>query len=123
MAVLFGLCSLNLAAQEKKSFSLEDLNFGGTNYRNMIPKTRNYYWRGNELMRLDGEKCYRVDKETGTEKLWSYKASGMTIVSDVVLDTAMVEQINWRKSLEKRLFVKDNNLHIIENQVDTIVPS
>ena len=40
VAVLFGLCSLSSIAQEKKSFTLEDLNFGGTNYRNMIPKTQ-----------------------------------------------------------------------------------
>ena len=69
VAVLFGLCSLSSIAQEKKSFTLEDLNFGGTNYRNMIPKTQYYKWWGDELVRIDGKEYYLVDKKSGKETL------------------------------------------------------
>ena len=41
------------ANAQLKQFTLEDLNFGGTNYKNMIPKSRTYIWWGNELVRAD----------------------------------------------------------------------
>ena len=62
----------NVMAQENtemKEFTLEDLNFGGTNYRNMIPGNRWLTWWGDQLVRLDVEECYLVDKKTGKEKV------------------------------------------------------
>ena len=62
----------NVMAQENtemKEFTLEDLNFGGTNYRNMIPGNRWLTWWGDQLVRLDVEECYLVDKMTGKEKV------------------------------------------------------
>ena len=56
-----------MAAQ--KLFSLEDLNFGGTNYRNLQPENKWYTWWGDELIRTDVEECYLVNKKTGKEKL------------------------------------------------------
>ena len=50
-----------------KDFTLEDLNFGGTNYHNMIPGNRWLTWWGDQLVRLDVEECYLVDKKTGKE--------------------------------------------------------
>ena len=61
--------SINMSAQEEKLFTLEDLNFGGNNYRNMQPKNRWYAWWGDELIRTDVEECYLVNKKTGKEKL------------------------------------------------------
>ena len=50
-----------------RQFTLEDLNFGGTNYHNMVPENRWTTWWGDNLVRLDAEKCYLVDKNTGKE--------------------------------------------------------
>lgn len=50
-------------AQELKTLTLEDLNFGGNNYHNMVPKHRYTTWWGNELIRTDVEDCYIVDKK------------------------------------------------------------
>ena len=50
-----------------KQFTLEDLNFGGTNYRNMVPKNRYTAWWGDELVRIDADACYLVNKQTGKE--------------------------------------------------------
>ena len=58
---------MEMAAQ--KLFSLEDLNFGGTNYRNLQPENKWYTWWGDELIRTDVEECYLVNKKTGKEKL------------------------------------------------------
>ena len=39
------------AQKGEKTFTLEDLNFGGNNYRNMVAKNRWCTWWGNELVR------------------------------------------------------------------------
>ncbi|MBO4315072.1 MAG: S9 family peptidase, partial [Prevotella sp.] len=54
---------------QDKQFTLEDLNFGGNNYRNMTPKNKFYTWWGDELIRQDSEECFIVDKKTGKEKV------------------------------------------------------
>ena len=62
-----------VAAQKgDKAFTLEDLNFGGNNYRNMVAKNRWCTWWGDELVRQDIDACYLVNKATGKEtKLFS----------------------------------------------------
>ena len=51
------LGTMTMTAQDKL-FTLEDLNFGGTNYRNMVPKNLWLTWWGDELMELDAERAY-----------------------------------------------------------------
>lgn len=66
--VLLGLfTSLNMNAQESKSFTLEDLNFGGKNYRNFVPQNRNCVWWGDQLVRVESDACYLVNKQNGKE--------------------------------------------------------
>ena len=60
------LITMNAAAQVKQ-FSLEDLNFGGTNYHNMIPEYRNITWWGDELVLRNAEECKLVNKANGKE--------------------------------------------------------
>ena len=55
------------AQKGEKTFTLEDLNFGGNNYRNMVAKNRWCTWWGNELIRQDVDACYLVNKTTGKE--------------------------------------------------------
>lgn len=47
--------------------TLEDLNYGGTNYWNMQPRNRYYTWWGDQLVRTDVEECFLVDPQTGRE--------------------------------------------------------
>ena len=65
--ILTMVAALTVHAQELKPLTLEDLNFGGTNYHNMIPKTRYTTWWGDELVHLDTEECFLVNKLTGKE--------------------------------------------------------
>lgn len=60
------LITMNAAAQLKQ-FSLEDLNFGGTNYHNMIPEYRNITWWGDELVLRNAGECKLVNKANGKE--------------------------------------------------------
>ena len=62
------LSTMNGMAQGKQ-FSLEDLNFGGNNYHNMIPEYRNLTWWGDQLVRRNPEDCKLVDKTSGRETL------------------------------------------------------
>jgi len=52
----------------QKQFTLEDLNFGGTNYHNMVAKNRYTTWWGSQLVRLDVDQCSLVNKKTGKEE-------------------------------------------------------
>jgi len=51
----------------QRQFTLEDLNFGGTNYRNMRPEARYLTWWGGKLVRQDLNSCSLVDCKTGKE--------------------------------------------------------
>jgi dipeptidyl-peptidase-4 len=78
LTALLGLfCQVNMQeanAQQLKTLTLEDLNFGGTNYHNMIAKNRWTTWWGDKLVRQDAEECYLVDLKTGKEtKLFNIK--------------------------------------------------
>ena len=68
LAVSCWLLPLEMKAQNKL-FTLEDLNFGGTNYHNMQPENLFLTWWGDQLVRTDVEACYTIDAKTGKEKL------------------------------------------------------
>ena len=66
MAVLLILIAfpLSMTAQNKQ-FTLEDLNFGGYNYRKMQPENLWLTWWGDHLVNTDVEACSLIDTRTG----------------------------------------------------------
>ena len=60
--------SLPMLAQDKL-FTLEDLNFGGNNYRNLQPKNMWLTWWGDQLVQTDVEECQIIDVKTGKKTL------------------------------------------------------
>ncbi|MGM9702245.1 MAG: DPP IV N-terminal domain-containing protein [Prevotella sp.] len=52
-------------AQQLKQFTLEDLNFGGNNYRNMTPKNMFLSWWGDKPIVHDVECLETLDMKTG----------------------------------------------------------
>ena len=64
MAVLLALPMMG-----QKQFTLEDLNFGGKNYRNMIPQNRSLTWWGDQLVRLSNDTCWTINPVNGKEKV------------------------------------------------------
>ena len=50
-----------MSAQQKQLFTLEDLNFGGTNYHNLRPKNLFLAWWGDQLMYQDAEEGGTID--------------------------------------------------------------
>ena len=53
----------------QKLFTLEDLNFGGTNYHNLRPQNMFLTWWGDQLVQTDVEECYTIDSKTGKKTL------------------------------------------------------
>lgn len=67
LAGLMGLTTpTTIMAQ--KTFTLEDLNFGGKNYHNMRPESRYTAWWGDQLIRTESEYCAKVDPKNGKEE-------------------------------------------------------
>ena len=58
------ILSLPMTAQDKL-FTLEDLNYGGTNYHNMQPQNLWLTWWGDQLVQTDVEECYTINTKTG----------------------------------------------------------
>jgi len=67
---LFTLYTYPLMAQQKL-FTLEDLNFGGTNYRNMQPKNLWLTWWGDQLMYQDAEEGGTIDRKGNRKTLFT----------------------------------------------------
>jgi len=66
---LFALAFLTSPMQaQDKLFTLEDLNFGGTNYRNMQPKNMFLTWWGDQLMYQDAEEGGTIDAKGNKTK-------------------------------------------------------
>ena len=67
LLLLMALAAMPMVGQ--KQFTLEDLNFGGTNYRKMLPKSRLLTWWGDQLLRMGGDTCWTVNPTNGKEKV------------------------------------------------------
>ncbi len=68
ITILLEMFVMNLKAQTRE-FSLEDLNSGGVNYYRMTPEDRFLSWWKDELIRIDVDECFQVDKTTNKETL------------------------------------------------------
>ena len=65
--LLFTAMTAPMSAQ--KLFTLEDLNFGGTNFHNLRPENIFLTWLGDQLIQTDVEECYTIDTKTGKKTL------------------------------------------------------
>ncbi len=66
LAVMMMCC---MSALAQKQFTLEDLNFGGKNYANMVPQNRTLRWWGERLVRVSADSCWSVNLKNGKETL------------------------------------------------------
>ena len=72
LIALFAIhCSLftPTSAQDKKLFTLEDLNFGGTNYANLRPQDMWLTWWGEKLIETGVDECKVIDTKTGKKQV------------------------------------------------------
>lgn len=69
LIALFTLVALSMSAQ--KLFTLEDLNFGGTNYHNLRPKNMFLTWWGDQLMYQDVEEGGTINEKGNKTTLFT----------------------------------------------------
>ena len=99
-----------MTATAQKLFTLEELNYGGKNYRQTLPENRNLLWWENTLVRADKESTYIVDLKTGKEQ-------AMTAAQKEAFD-------GWRKKQTTKAEVRNHNIFVItadgsEKQITT----
>ncbi len=64
LAVLLAVVSPMIPVMAQEEFTLDDLNYGGRNFRQYLPEQRYLTWWGSQLIHLTLEACYTVDKTT-----------------------------------------------------------
>ena len=63
--LLCALLPMTMMAQDKKSFTLDDLMWGGNNYYNIMPRSTYTAWWGDCLLQTDVEEIYQLFDEKG----------------------------------------------------------
>ena len=102
--ILASLLILATQAMAQKLFTLEELNFGGKNYRVSVPQRWNYSWQAGKLILKDGDKTVQVDPATG--KTMDYQEPEK---SDRPNPRGLLE---WCKASNAAAFLRDNNLWV-----------
>ena len=105
LLLLTTMLTTPLNAQPLKQFTLEDLNFGGANYKQMTPESRDYRWWDDELLRKEGEALFLVSKKTGREQPLTGKRK------------QQYEQ--WRQGQQPAVETRDHNLYVGGRQLTT----
>jgi len=129
------------ATAQQKHFTLEDLNFGGTNYRQLLPKNLWLTWWGDQLMEQDAEQARRQGERTPLftlndlgqgwhslmEVSYPYPSKPLALLDNgrerVLYDfkkkcvawrqTSLDEQhAQWNAVSRAVAYVKDNQLHV-----------
>ena len=96
------IASSNISAQ--KLFTLEDLNFGGKNYKEMTPKRLHTTWYGDQLTTYDAEHFYSIDKTSGERSVIDDPRTKRTTLEDGT------QQLEWNEQSRTWAYLKDNNL-------------
>ena len=102
--ILASLLILATQAMAQKLFTLEELNFGGKNYRVSVPQRWNYSWQEGKLILKDGDMTVQVDPATG--KTTDYQEPEKPNRPN---PRGLLE---WCKASNAAAFLRDNNLWV-----------
>lgn len=70
---LFCMIAVSVSAQEKKTFTLEDVIPGGNNYFNLVPKNMpGLQWWGDVCVRTDIEEIKKSTSKAEKKVHWSH---------------------------------------------------
>ncbi len=110
IGILLTILTLGIAMNtyaQTREFTLEDLNFGGTNYHRMTPENRFLSWWGDELVRVDVEECFLVDKITGEE-------TKMFSLDELNLIAGLEDSVKIRSLLDASFPYEDSPVVMVE---------
>ena len=102
--ILASLLMLATQAMAQKLFTLEELNFGGKNYKVSVPQRWDYKWQDGKLIFKDGDKSVQVDPATG--KTTDYQEPEKQQRPD---PRGILE---WCKASNAAAFLRDDNLWV-----------
>ena len=103
---IFGIALIMaLTASAQKEFTLEDLNFGGKNYKAMSPENRDYSWWGNQLVRKEDDKLFIVSTKDNAEKPFT--------------EQQQKQYDEWKEQKKELATTEDHNILVDGKQITT----
>ena len=102
--ILASLLMLATQAMAQKLFTLEELNFGGKNYKVSVPQRWDYNWQDGKLIFKDGDKSVQVDPATGKTTDYQEPEKQQRPNPRSILE--------WCKASNAAAFLRDDNLWV-----------
>ena len=102
--ILASLLMLATQAMAQKLFTLEELNFGGKNYKVSVPQRWDYNWQDGKLIFKDGDKSVQVDPATGKTTDYQEPEKQQRPNPRGILE--------WCKASNAAAFLRDDNLWV-----------
>ena len=93
-------------AQAQKLFTLEDLNFGGKNYKQMTPERIDARWYGNDLILNEKDSYFRYDLATGK------KVAAEKPANKAAKAPEGFRVLEWNEAGKAWALLKDDNLYV-----------
>ena len=109
MKTLVTMAALLIAgagAQAQKLFTLEDLNFGGKNYKQMTPERIDARWYGNDLILNEKDSYFRYDLATGKKVAADKPANKAEKAPEGF------RVLEWNEAGKVWALLKDDNLYV-----------
>ncbi len=106
LVTMAALLIASAGAQAQKLFTLEDLNFGGKNYKQMTPERIDARWYGNDLILNEKNSYFRYDLATGK------KVAADKPANKAVKAPEGFRVLEWNEAGKAWALLKDDNLYI-----------
>ena len=105
LVTMAALLIASAGAQAQKLFTLEDLNFGGKNYKQMTPERIDARWYGNDLILNEKDSYFRYDLATGK------KVAADKPANKAVKAPEGFRVLEWNEAGKAWALLKDDNLY------------
>ena len=106
LVTMAALLIASAGAQAQKLFTLEDLNFGGKNYKQMTPERIDARWYGNDLILNEKDSYFRYDLATGK------KVAADKPANKAAKAPEGFRVLEWNEAGKAWALLKDDNLYI-----------
>ena len=106
LVTMAALLIASAGAQAQKLFTLEDLNFGGKNYKQMTPERIDARWYGNDLILNEKDSYFRYDLATG-KKVAADKPDNKAVKAPEGFRV-----LEWNEAGKAWALLKDDNLYV-----------
>ena len=106
LVTMAALLIASAGAQAQKLFTLEDLNFGGKNYKQMTPERIDARWYGNDLILNEKDSYFRYELATGK------KVAADKPANKAAKAPEGFRVLEWNEAGKAWALLKDDNLYV-----------